>query len=544
MITVADLVAARHLQLSVRACPDRVDEWIRRVQAVDTVEAAGKLTGGELVLATDRWRCDPPQVDRFVCALAQRRASALVVPAPRHSTTPEEVISACERWRLVLLESSVETQWQDVAECALTLGLDRRKAGLMRTVARQSTLLGAVTPDGALRPVLDALHDECASPIWLLTRGGVFAATGARRPSIADVNAIVGRRADLGSTAEVAITGGDRAWVFPVAGGLSARRSDAVVCVVTNEEPSTELRLAVDQSLDYLAAALAIGAGRRAAHVATANEFVARLSAPDATPAELDAWSRALGVELRGHVVCVTAQAPAANPHDIDHIGEALDQFADSIGSPAVVVAGPDEASAFIFHRSAGDTDDAVERALAELAVLLESDLARTGAVLGTSSAITEDAAGVYGTLLEARQVCRFNRLHEPEADDESSGAAGGPPLAALLLADDKRATRSLESAMLAPLLSYDQKHDSELVRTLDVFLSSAGQWATCASALGIHVNTVRYRLGRIEKLTGRSLTSMSDRVDFYLALRTREERNAARSDARRKLPRTIRAVR
>ena len=540
MITVADLVAARHLKLTVRACPDRADEWIRGVQAVDTVEASGKLTGGELVLVTDQWQCDPPDLDRFVCALAQRRASALVVPAP----IPDEVISACERWRLVLLESSVETQWQDVAECALTLGLERRKAGLMRTVARQRTLLDAITPDGGLRPVLDALAEECACPIWLLTRGGVFGANGARRPSIADVNAIVGRREHLGSTAEVAITGGDRAWVFPVAGGPSARRSDAVVCVVTNEEPSTELRLAVDQSLEFLAAALAIGASRRAARVATANEFLARLSAPDAIPAEIDAWSRALGVELHGHVVCVTAQVPAANPHDIDHIAEALDQFADAVGSPAAVVAGPDEASAFIFHRSSDDSDDGVGCALAELAVLLESDLARTGAVLGTSSAITEDAAGVYGTLLDARQVCRFNRLHDPESDDESDRATTGPPLSALLLADDTRATRSLESAMLAPLLAYDQKHDSELVRTLDVFLSSAGQWATCASALGIHVNTVRYRLGRIEKLTGRVLNSMADRVDFYLALRTKEERNATRSNARGTMPRAIRAGR
>ncbi|MBC3190087.1 helix-turn-helix domain-containing protein [Pseudonocardia sp. C8] len=539
MITVSELVAARHLKLSVRACPDRLGEWIRRVRAVDTVEAAGTLTGGELVLATDRWNHDPPEIDRFVCALARRRASALVVPAPRQSTTPDDVIGACERWRLPLIESPAGTQWQDVAECALILGIDRRRAGLMRTVERHRTLLAAVAPEGEFRPVLDALHDECASTVWLLTAGGVFTASGARRPSIADVSAVVGRRESPESGAEIAITGGDRAWVFPVVPGPAGRRAEAVICVVTDEEPSTELRLAVDQARDFLAAALAVTARRRGERVATATEFLARLSAPDAAPDEIAAWSRALGVELRGHVVCVTAQVPAADRHVIDHLVVALDQFAAAVGSPAVVAAGPDEASAFVFHRSA---DDAVERALAELAVLLEPDLARTGAVLGTSSAITEDAAGVYGTLLEARQVCRFNRLHDPEADDETT--TGGPPLAAMLLADDMRASRSLESAMLAPLLAYDQKHDSELVRTLDVFLSSAGQWATCASALGIHVNTVRYRLGRIEKLTGRSITSMADRVDFYLALRTREKRVADRSDARRPVARAIRAVR
>jgi DNA-binding PucR family transcriptional regulator len=35
-----------------------------------------------------------------------------------------------------------------------------------------------------------------------------------------------------------------------------------------------------------------------------------------------------------------------------------------------------------------------------------------------------------------------------------------------------------------------------------------------------VHVNTVRYRIGRIEELTGRDLSALPDRVDFFLALR------------------------
>jgi DNA-binding PucR family transcriptional regulator len=35
-----------------------------------------------------------------------------------------------------------------------------------------------------------------------------------------------------------------------------------------------------------------------------------------------------------------------------------------------------------------------------------------------------------------------------------------------------------------------------------------------------VHVNTLRYRIGRIEELTGRDLSRLADRVDFYLALR------------------------
>jgi DNA-binding PucR family transcriptional regulator len=37
-----------------------------------------------------------------------------------------------------------------------------------------------------------------------------------------------------------------------------------------------------------------------------------------------------------------------------------------------------------------------------------------------------------------------------------------------------------------------------------------------------VHVNTVRYRIRRIEELTGRDLSSLDDQVDFFLALRIR----------------------
>ena len=35
-------------------------------------------------------------------------------------------------------------------------------------------------------------------------------------------------------------------------------------------------------------------------------------------------------------------------------------------------------------------------------------------------------------------------------------------------------------------------------------------------------VNTVRYRIRRIEELTGRDLSCLDDQVDFFLALRIR----------------------
>jgi DNA-binding PucR family transcriptional regulator len=79
---------------------------------------------------------------------------------------------------------------------------------------------------------------------------------------------------------------------------------------------------------------------------------------------------------------------------------------------------------------------------------------------------------------------------------------------------------RSFTERLLGPLADYDARHSAELLPTLRSFLACDGSWSACASRMYVHVNTVRYRIGRIEALTGRDLSALADRVDFFLALR------------------------
>ena len=78
---------------------------------------------------------------------------------------------------------------------------------------------------------------------------------------------------------------------------------------------------------------------------------------------------------------------------------------------------------------------------------------------------------------------------------------------------------RSFTERLLGPLIGYDERHRAELLPTLREFLACSGSWNACATALYVHVNTVRYRIRRIEELTGRDLSSLGDQVDFFLAL-------------------------
>src|SRR5699024_1935783 len=90
-----------------------------------------------------------------------------------------------------------------------------------------------------------------------------------------------------------------------------------------------------------------------------------------------------------------------------------------------------------------------------------------------------------------------------------------------VLLASVPEALRdSYRARMLTELQDYDARHRSELVHTLRMFLAHSGSWSRCANALYVHVNTLRYRIRRIEQITGRDLGEFRTRVDFHLALR------------------------
>lgn len=147
-------------------------------------------------------------------------------------------------------------------------------------------------------------------------------------------------------------------------------------------------------------------------------------------------------------------------------------------------------------------------------------------------SAPADGCAGLAGALREASSARRLAALRAASSPAGSGHGSGhGPATVAtsaeadscdLLLASVAAPVlRTFRERLLGPVADYDQRHHAELLPTLRAFLDCDGSWNACASRLYVHVNTVRYRIGRIEELTGRNLSSLPDRVDFFLALRS-----------------------
>ena len=72
----------------------------------------------------------------------------------------------------------------------------------------------------------------------------------------------------------------------------------------------------------------------------------------------------------------------------------------------------------------------------------------------------------------------------------------------------------------VARLLAYDERNDSNLAETLEAWLDALGDVRAAASALFIHPNTLRYRLRRLEEVSGLDLGDPEQRFAAMLQLR------------------------
>jgi purine catabolism regulator len=92
-----------------------------------------------------------------------------------------------------------------------------------------------------------------------------------------------------------------------------------------------------------------------------------------------------------------------------------------------------------------------------------------------------------------------------------------------LLSLQDDEALRLFCDSILGPIEASEGHYGGELMRSLEAFIEENGQWERAAKRLYCHRHTLRYRIRRVEELTGRNLSSARDRIEFWLALRGRE---------------------
>ncbi|WP_103377326.1 PucR family transcriptional regulator [Streptomyces noursei] len=133
--------------------------------------------------------------------------------------------------------------------------------------------------------------------------------------------------------------------------------------------------------------------------------------------------------------------------------------------------------------------------------------LSRAAAGIGLATRELTDLATSWRQALDAARAARAEPRLGPVAAWHTLGAYR------MLTALPATPTDPAVGPLLAPA-------HAELARTAEAFLDCAGQAGRTAQQLGIHRQTLYYRLGRVEKLTGLDLDEGADRLLLHMALK------------------------
>ncbi|MFF4318187.1 PucR family transcriptional regulator ligand-binding domain-containing protein [Streptomyces sp. NPDC001568] len=527
---------------------DALDRPVHRTVTIDLPDPRRFVSPGDLVLTGLIWlRQDPERTDAFVRILVEAGAAALGAGEAEFGHVPSALEEACTRHGLPLLAIGVDVSFTSIAEFVARRQAGARLGNLAALVDRHRRLTATGRTGGGAEALLELLLSELDLRAHLLSPTGRLVA--GTRPALAEetATALAGRfltaerttrRAPHRTTVRAAPYS-----LFPVrsAPAASAAPTDWLVAVEADsgDWPGEHIDL-----VERLAALMAVeragryadrAPGRRAAGrllgalespagggVAAATEAAARLATTLTAangPDEAVRWqpvTARLDTPTGGAPVAELLEEVLLHPRCLGP---------DAAHRIAVAAAGDaGEAVAFVLlARGGGLTSGAVRHVAGGALPLALRDGERLSFGLGDP---VEEAADLRHALAEARHARRVAAAPGTAGTGPGSsvGVCGPADMAShvmsLLPLIPAEARRAFSRRLLSPLLEYDRRHHSDLVPTLRSFLDHDGSWARCGEALHLHVNSLRYRITRIESLTGRNLTRLEDKMDFAAALR------------------------
>ncbi|MGN9820260.1 PucR family transcriptional regulator [Streptomyces sp. SD11] len=558
---------------------DELDRTVRGVMTTDLRDPSRYLSGGELVLTGLVWRRGAADSEPFVRLLAGAGVAALAVGEAELGAIPDDLVAACAQHRLPLFAVNESVAFATITEYVVRQVSGERAGDLAAVVDRHRRMMTSGPAGGGPDVVLDLLGSDLDLRAWVLSPAGRLIAGSRLAESELPARVCAALAGEHLAAVRTGRRGPHRVTVgpatyslFPVRGGgrgtAGARDvretvlSEWLLAVEADAGDWPEERLDLLEGVTQL---IAVERERRDAARTVRRRLaqeVLELVQTGAAPAEIAARLRVaapvllpgLGAAPHWQVVVARVEwdeargGPAGLPAESGGGGRRAEGSAGGLAGGPVAQAlleeilvdplssGPepsdriavahtgDEAVALVPLPAVSSEHDGSETGLHADTILeavrepLSAGLDGDGRLtLGVSAAV-HSAEGLRGALEEARHARRVAAARPGRVC-----AAGHQELASHVLLlpfvpDDVR--RAFTARLLDPLREYDRRHRAELIPTLEAFLDCDGSWTRCAARLHLHVNTLRYRVGRIEQLTGRDLSRLEDKLDFFLALR------------------------
>ena len=519
MLSVRELIG--DLDVALLAGEAQLDAPVRWVHISELPDPTPWLSGGELLLTTGMALESEDDQRAFVQRLADHGLAGLGVGTGfRHERVPDALVEAASERSFPLFEVPYATPFIAVTEKAFSRLVNEQYAVLQRSIAAQERLQRIVLSERGLDAIAGALATLVGGAALVFDgRGAPLAQRTFRRElapeAVEALAAELRDRARRGDGRGFAPTQGDfggRALALPVGAERSVPQAWLVAAKDTGGLAEFD-RLILHQAVTVIALELLRRHVAETTERRLAGDVLAEIVSGRLAGAELARRLEPFGLGGR-----VTALVLAPGERFLAACEEAVNEaLLEEAVSSLVAAEGP-----HVCALLPGLLDDELFELAARVSAKAEEALRHpvpTGAGRAAAAGEARRAFHEARCALEARQL-------------GANGSGPAPGVATfrdlgsfqlLLSLQDSDALRLFCESLLGPIESGEGHYGGELMRSLEAFIECNGQWEAAARRLYCHRHTLRYRIRKIEELTGRDLGSARDRIEFWLALRGRE---------------------
>jgi purine catabolism regulator len=540
VLTVRELLS--ELDVDLVAGEGHLDVPVRWVHISELDDPTPFLSGGELLITTGMALADDAAQREYVDRLADHGLAGMGLGTGfAHDVVPPALVERARERGFPVFEVPYEVPFIQITEKAFTRLVNEQYALLQRSIAAQERLQRIVLRERGLDAIVGALSSLVGGAALVFDARGELEVRRTFRRELDDetvgaLSAELHDRARRGDGRGFVPAHPDlapRALVLPVGGpdapGAAARNGAAALpqvwlAAIKDGGALAEIdRLILHQAVTVVALELLRRRVADSTERRLAGDVLGAVIAGELEGPELQRRLEPFG--LGGRVSALVAEPRREAAATEAALADAL--RAESVS--ALVATPTGKAGHHVCALLPGFLDE-------ELFELAERVVARAGEALGAPPAAAAGRAVPAGRAREA--------YHEARCALEARSLGGGPANGAgrgdgpangvatfrdlgsfqlLLSLQDSDALRLFCDSLLGPITAGDGHYGGELMRSLEAFIECNGQWEAAARRLYCHRHTLRYRIRKIEELTGRDLGSARDRIEFWLALRGRE---------------------
>jgi len=546
MLIVGELV--RSLDLRLLAGEPGLEAPVRWVHISELEDPTPWMSGGELLLTTGLQLDTAKRQRAFVHRLADHQLAGLGFGTGfSHRTVPNAIVEAARERDLPLVEVPYEVPFIAVTEAAFSRLVNEQYAVLRRAIAAHERLERIVLAERGLDAVVAALATLIGGTVIAYDARGTSMVRRAFRQEL-DEAAL----AELGSELAARARGGERQSFAPSVAALAGRALvlpvrasgarelgeteggaplQAWLVAVKDEDGFSELdRLTLHQAVTIVALELLRRRIAEDTERRLAGDVLNAIVGGDLVGPELVRRLEPFGLSERVGAVVLAAPRPGGTA-----LGDAEAALATALRGEAtqgLVARSEGLVCALLPGLEEDELFALAERIGGRVARALDAHV-RLGAGRAVGGAQARRSFHEARCALEARALAMMDG-GSPDGNGSAAqaGEAAGATVATyrdlgsfqlLLALQDDDALRLFCDSILAPIEQSEGAYGGELMRSLEAFIEENGQWERAAKRLYCHRHTLRYRMRRVEELTGRSLSNARDRIEFWLALRGRE---------------------